>query len=135
AISPARGAAQLSCPAWLPDGVAPGPGALRFGSATGPQAVAPPRADGTDSSLPDSFTGLLVAIPVLTALAALAALQELPVRRRVVAASLTGLPYLAASFLAQSAFKETAMALLVVAFAVALRELSGGGREAAHQRG
>ena len=40
-----------------------------------------------------------------------------------VAASLTGLPYLAASFLAQSAFKETAMALLVLAFAVALGEL------------
>ena len=35
----------------------------------------------------------------------------------------TGLPYLAASFLAQSAFKETAMALLVLAFAVALGEL------------
>ncbi len=41
----------------------------------------------------------------------------------MVAASLTGLPYLGASFLAQSAFKETAMALLVLAFAVGLGEL------------
>ena len=63
---------------------------------------------------------------MLTALAALAALDQLPPGRRVVCASLVGLPYLGASFLAQSAFKETAMALLVLAFAVALTEL---GRE------
>ena len=63
---------------------------------------------------------------MLTALTALAALESLPPGRRVVAASLAGLPYLGASFLAQSAFKETAMALLVLAFAVALTEL---GRE------
>src|SRR5206468_3917408 len=66
---------------------------------------------------------LLLAIPVLTALAGLAALEELPPVRRGISAALTGLPYLAASFLAQSAFKETAMALLVLAFAVALGEL------------
>jgi hypothetical protein len=42
----------------------------------------------------------------------------------VIAASLTALPFLAASFLAQSAFKETAMALLVLAFAVTLRDLA-----------
>jgi hypothetical protein len=108
---------------------------VRFGYPTGPQAVAATAAEATDSSLLAAFNGLLLAIPVLTALAALAALEELPVRRRVVAASLTGLPYLAASFLAQSAFKETAMALLVLAFAVALRDLSSASREAAHQRG
>jgi hypothetical protein len=45
----------------------------------------------------------------------------------VVAASLTGLPYLAASFLAQSAFKETAMALIVLASAIALGELGRPG--------
>ena len=50
--------------------------------------------------------------------AALAALESLPPFRRVVAASLTGLPYLGASFLAQSAFKETVMALFVLALAV-----------------
>src|SRR6266540_3907147 len=77
----------------------------------------------TNASLLDAFNGLLLAIPVLTALAALAALEGLPPGQRAVAAALTGLPYLAASFLAQSAFKETAMALLVLAFAVALGEL------------
>ena len=83
-------------------------------------------AEATNAPLLDAFNGLLLAIPVLTALAALAALERLPPGRRVVAASLAGLPYLGASFLAQSAFKETAMALLVLAFAVALTEL---GRE------
>ena len=49
----------------------------------------------------------------------------MPVGRRIAIAALTGLPYLAASFLAQSAFKETAMALLVVAFAICLAARSG----------
>ena len=96
---------------------------MQFGYPTGPQSVAAAAADTTNSSLLDAFNGLLLAIPVLTALAALAALGRLPPARRTIAASLTGLPYLGASFLAQSAFKETAMALLVLAFAVALGEL------------
>ena len=96
---------------------------MQFGYPSGPQSVAAVAAEATNASLLEAFNGLLVAIPVLTALAALAALDWLPAGRRVVAASLAGLPYLAASFLAQSAFKETAMALLVLAFAVALGEL------------
>jgi hypothetical protein len=61
---------------------------------------------------------------VLTALTALGVMGALSPPRRVIAASLTAIPYLAASFLAQSAFKETAMALLVLAFAVTLRDLA-----------
>ena len=104
---------------------------MQFGYPTGPQSVAAVAAEATNASLLDAFNGLLLAIPVLTALTALAALDWLPAGRRVVAASLAGLPYLAASFLAQSAFKETAMALLVLAFAVALGEL---GAAAARRR-
>ncbi len=115
--------AQLSWTDWLQQGVGPEPKAVQFGYPTGPQSVAAVAAEATNASLLEAFNGLLVAIPVLTALAALAALDWLPAGRRVVAASLAGLPYLAASFLAQSAFKETAMALLVLAFAVALGEL------------
>ena len=115
--------AQLSWTDWLQHGVGPEPKAVQFGYPTGPQSVAAVAAEATNASLLEAFNGLLVAIPVLTALAALAALDWLPAGRRVVAASLAGLPYLAASFLAQSAFKETAMALLVLAFAVALGEL------------
>src|SRR5215211_8014854 len=116
--------AQLFWTDWLQHGVGPEPNAVRLGYPTGPQAVAAASAEATNTSLLDSFNGLLLAIPVLTALAALAALGDLPPARRAIGASLTGLPYLAASFLAQSAFKETAMALLVLAFAVALQSVS-----------
>ncbi len=117
-------AAQLYWTNWLQHGVGPEPNAVRFGYPTGPQSLAAAAAEMTGTSLLSGFNGLLLAIPVLTALSALAALGRLPAGRRVVTASLTGLPYLAASFLAQSAFKETAMALLVLAFAVGLSELS-----------
>ena len=112
--------AQLYWTDWLQHGVGPEPKAVQFGYPSGPQSVAAVAAEATNASLLEAFNGLLVAIPVLTALAALAALDWLPAGRRVLAASLAGLPYLAASFLAQSAFKETTMALLVLAFAATL---------------
>ena len=121
--------AQLYWTDWLQNGFGPEPKAVQFGYPTGPQAVAATAAEATNAPLLEAFNGLLVAIPVLTALTALAALASLPPRSRVVASSLAGLTYLGASFLAQSAFKETAMALLVLAFAVALTEL---GREPPH---
>ena len=62
---------------------------------------------------------------MLTALTALAALDRFAAPARIAIAALTGLTYLGASFLAQSAFKETAMALFVLAFALALARLSG----------
>lgn len=121
-------AAQLYWTDWLQHGFGPEPSAVRFGYPTGPQAVTATAAQVTGVELDDAFNGLLVAIPVLAALAALSALAELPAVRRVVVASLVGMPYLGASFLAQSAFKETVMALLVLAFAVALERggLVGG---------
>ena len=42
--------------------------------------------------------------------------------RRTLAAALVALPYLAASYFAQAAFKETAEALFVLAFALACRD-------------
>jgi hypothetical protein len=117
-------AAQLYWTDWMQHGVGSEPGAVRFGYPTGPQSIAAAAAEGTHTTLLNSFNGLLLAIPVLTALTALVALEALPAGRRVVAASLTALPYLGASFLAQSAFKETAMALLLLGFAVALQRLT-----------
>ena len=117
-------AAQLYWTDWLQHGVGPEPNAVRFGYPTGPQSVAATAAEATNSSLQDAFNGLLLAIPVLTALTALGVMGGLSPARRVIAASLVAMPYLAASFLAQSAFKETAMALLVLAFAVTLRDLA-----------
>jgi hypothetical protein len=117
-------AAQLYWTDWLQHGVGPEPNAVRFGYPTGPQSVAATAAEATNSSLLDAFNGLLIVIPVLTALTALGVMGGLSPPRRVIVASLVAMPYLAASFLAQSAFKETAMALLVLAFAVTLRDLA-----------
>ena len=122
-------AAQLYWTDWLQHGLGPEPNAVRFGYPTGPQAVAATAAEATNSSLLDAFNGLLIVIPVLTALTALGVMGRLSPPRRVIAASLVAMPYLAASFLAQSAFKETAMALLVLAFAVTLRDLAFLNRE------
>ena len=120
-------AAQLYWTDWLQNGFGPEPSAVRFGYPTGPQSVTAAAAEATGATLEEAFNGLLVAIPALAALAALAALRDLPPVRRVVAASLVGLPYLGASFLAQSAFKETAMALFVLAFAVVLEATAEAG--------
>ncbi len=116
-------AAQLYWSDWLRNGFGPEPNAVSFGYPVGPQAVAVIAAEATGSSLVDAFNGLLLAIPALTALAALAALGSLAPGRRIAVAAICGLPYLGASFLAQSAFKETAMALFVLAFALALASL------------
>jgi hypothetical protein len=124
-------AAQLYWTDWLANDTGPEPPAVQVGYPVGPQAVAALGAEATAASLEHAFDGLLVAIAVLTGLVALSALGALPPVRRVVAASLTALPYLAASFLAQSAFKETAMALFVLAFVIALGEL---GREGVPRR-
>ena len=113
-------AAQLYWADWLQHGFGPEPSAVRFGYPIGPQAVAVIAAEVTGASLVSAFNGLLLSIPVLTGLTALAALTEFPRGRRIAIAALVGLPYLAASFMAQSAFKETAMALFVLAFALAL---------------
>jgi len=113
-------AAQLYWADWLADGFGPQPQAVEFGYPVGPQALAAAVSEGTGIDLVDVFNGLLVAIPALTALVALTALLALPPWRRGLAAVLTGLPFLGASFLAQSGFKETAMALFVVGLAVTL---------------
>ena len=113
-------AAQLYWADWLADGFGPQPNAVSVGYPVGPQALAASISEGTTFDLLEVFNGLLVAIPALTALAALSLLAGLPPWRRGIAAALTGLPYLGASFLAQSGFKETAMALYVVALAVVL---------------
>lgn len=113
-------AAQLYWADWLADGFGPQPSAVSFGYPVGPQALAASASEGTGVNLVDAFNGLLLAIPALTALAALSLLAPLAPWRRGVAAVLAGLPFLGASFLAQSGFKETAMAMLVLALAVIL---------------
>jgi hypothetical protein len=116
-------AAQLYWTEWLKEGLGPEPAGVELGYPLGPQSLVAALSAGTGISPEDAYNGLLLAIPVLTALATLAVLAALPAGRRVIAAALVGLPYLAASFLAQSGFKETAMALFLLAFVLALREI------------
>ncbi|MGH2987048.1 MAG: hypothetical protein ACRDLO_10225 [Solirubrobacterales bacterium] len=123
-------AAQLYWSDWLARGLGPEPSAVQFGYPIGPQAVAVIAAEVTGVSMVAAFNGLLLAIPAMTALAALGALPGMPPLRRIAIAAICGLPYLAASFLAQSAFKETAMALFVLSFAIALASLPEARRRA-----
>ena len=62
----------------------------------------------------------MLAVPALTALVAYEALDGLRRAARVIASALVALPYLAAAYLAQEAFKEPIMALFVLTFALLL---------------
>ncbi len=90
----------------------------------GPHAVVVALNKGLGIGLVQGFDGLTMVVAVLASLTALAMLADLPAVRRTAAALLVGLPYLVASYFAQGAFKETLQALLVLAFALALREAS-----------
>lgn len=80
---------------------------------------------GLGIGLVHGFSGLTVSIAVLASLTALSAFAGQGGARRTAAALIVGLPYLVASYFAQGAFKESMQALLVLAFALALREASG----------
>jgi hypothetical protein len=70
-----------------------------------------------------ALTGFLMAVPVLTALTALAVLRNLRPGWRVAGAAATALPYMAVSYYAEGSFKEPALALMVLTFAVSLARL------------
>jgi hypothetical protein len=103
---------------------------LNQGYPLGPHAIVVALNKGLGIGLVQGFSGLTVAVAVLaclTALAAFAGLRPLP---RTAGALLVGLAYVVASYFAQGAFKETMQALFLLAFVLALREASGGWREA-----
>ncbi|MGO9884935.1 MAG: hypothetical protein ACLPV4_18215, partial [Solirubrobacteraceae bacterium] len=87
----------------------------------GPHAVAATCAWGLDSSVDKTLTGVLIATPVLTGLAALGALRDLTPTRRWLVAILAAMPYLAAAWYIQSAFKEPIMSLLLIGLLLALQ--------------
>ena len=87
----------------------------------GPHAVAATFAWGLDSSVDKTLTGVLIATPVLTGLAALGALRDLTPTRRWLVAILAAMPYLAAAWYIQSAFKEPIMSLLLIGLLLALQ--------------
>jgi hypothetical protein len=111
---------HLAWAEWLHSGLGPTPEA---GYPLGPHAIAAALAALPGIGLGQAFVGEIFAIGVLTALASLGALADLGPARRVLAALLVPISYLGASYFAQGAFKETAEALFVLAFAVWLHDL------------
>ncbi|HVC08032.1 MAG TPA: hypothetical protein VND98_10675 [Solirubrobacterales bacterium] len=110
---------HLAWAEWLRSGFGPTPDS---GYPLGPHGIAVAVAALPGIGLAQAFIGEIFAIGVLTGLTALAALGGLGAARRVIAATLVALPYLAASYFAQAAFKEMAEALFVLAFALYLRD-------------
>jgi hypothetical protein len=115
---------HLAWAEWLRSGFGPAPDT---GYPLGPHGLAVATAAFPGIGLGQAFVGEIVAIGVLTGLTALGALRELGAGRRTLAAALVALPYLAASYFAQAAFKETAEALFVLTFALYLRTVDRPG--------
>jgi hypothetical protein len=112
---------HLAWAEWLRSGFGP---AADPGYPLGPHGLAVATAVVPGIGLGQAFLGEILAIGLLTGWTALGALRELTPLRRTLAAALVALPYLAASYYAQAAFKETAEALLVLAFVVWLTTIS-----------
>jgi hypothetical protein len=110
---------HLAWAEWLRSGFGPAPDP---GYPLGPHGLAVATAVVPGINLAQAFLGEIIAIGVMTGLTALGALRGVTPARRTVAAALIALPYLAASYFAQAAFKELAEALLVLAFAIWLTE-------------
>lgn len=119
-------AGHLHYTAWLLDPTSLVPSTIGNGYPLGPHGLAAAICKGTGMEPLSALLGLLLAVPVLTALSAMAVLKDLRPLPRTVAAVLTALPFMAASTLAIAGFKETIMGLLVLGFTLTLRELSHG---------
>ncbi len=109
---------------WLADPTGLSPSIFRNGYPLGPHSLAVAGNEVT-GELSIAFTGVTIAIPVIVAIAATAALDSLSRPRATLVAVLTAVPYLAASYLAQGAFKELFEAAFVLGFALWLRDLTG----------
>jgi hypothetical protein len=108
---------HLAWAEWLRSGFGPD---AEPGYPLGPHGLAVATAAVPGIGLAQAFLGEIIAIGVMTGLTALGALRKLTPGRRTLGAAMIALPYLAASYYAQAAFKELAEALLVLAFALYL---------------
>jgi hypothetical protein len=113
-------ASHLLLADWIDERFRPEPVLVDQGYPLGPHALVAGLATTLGTSSINVFAGLTLAIPALTALVAYSALEGLRRWSRALAAGLVALPYLAAAYLAQEAFKEPIMALFVLAFALLL---------------
>jgi hypothetical protein len=107
---------------WIDERFRPEPVLVDQGYPLGPHALVAGLAALLGTTSINVFAGLTLAIPVLTALVAYGALAGLRPWVRSAASIVVALPYLAAAYLAQEAFKEPIMALFLLAFALLLAE-------------
>ncbi len=105
---------------WLSTRVGEMPTLIHQGYPVGPHALVAGLAEGLGAGPIEAFAGLTLAIPALSALVAFEALEGVRRVPRAFAAALVAIPYLAAAYLAQEAFKEPIQALLVLTFALLL---------------
>ncbi|HVW46212.1 MAG TPA: hypothetical protein VHA76_04100 [Solirubrobacterales bacterium] len=108
---------HLAWAEWLRSGVGPEPDP---GYPLGPHGLAVAVAAFPGISLGQAFIGEILAIGILTGLTALGALGAIAAWRRVLGATMVTACYMAASYFAQAAFKETAEALFVLTVAIYL---------------
>jgi hypothetical protein len=97
---------------------------LQNGYPVGPHSLAATLASSIGIRLDYAFTALLVVIVPVTALAAVCVVPRAAIWRKALIGLMTSLAYLAAAYYVQGSFKETMMALFLLAFVLILRELS-----------
>lgn len=117
---------QLFAADWLVDSNRPEPDIFGNGYPVGPHSLAAALTTVAGGNLVSAFSGVTIAVPVLAALTSLVVLRGLAPLPRAVGAALVGLPYIAASYLAQGLPKELLQALFVLALALCLHELARG---------
>ena len=105
---------------WLNTHLGDMPVLVHQGYPVGPHALTAGLSEALGTGLVEAFAGLTLAIPVLTALVAFEALSGVRTALRIVAAALVSLPYLITAYLAQEAFKEPVIALLLLGFVLLL---------------
>jgi hypothetical protein len=107
---------------------------LSSGYPTGPHSVVAMVGTAIGAPLIMVFSGLMIAVIVLTALAGADLLPAESLWRRVVIGVLCALTYLVAGFYGEGAFKEMIMAGLLLGFVLTLEQLHAGWSEATETR-
>jgi hypothetical protein len=113
-------ASHLLLADWIAERFDPEPVLIDQGYPLGPHALVIGVGSLLDARTIDVFAALVLAIPGLTAFMVSGLLGHLRPVARAAAAALVALPYLAAAYLAQEAFKEPIVALFLLAFALLL---------------
>jgi len=107
---------------WIAERFSPQPELIADGYPLGPHGLVAGLSALLGGRSIDVFAGLVIAIPALSALSAYAVLGGLRTASRIAVSALVAVPYLIAAYLAQEAFKEPMMALLLLGFAALLAE-------------